>query len=184
MGNLEREDFYSNNMLNGKSTGWDKDGVKISEENYLNDTLHEEYREYHINGQDKVIGFYNKGLYDKTWTYWSQIGLKIGEGKYENGTGKLVSWYPNGKVMREIYFKENEKDGEEIHYLQDGSIEKSLIYENGIFVEEIVTDSISGSQSGHWDGIIVELFDCSIVSLFHCFIVKLFYHYRIISLYH
>lgn len=141
-GQLEREDFYSNNHLNGKSTKWNEKGIKIREENYLNDTLDGEYREYHINGQEKVIGFYNKGLYQNTWTYWNARGLKIGEGKFENGNGILTSWFPNGKVSREINFKNNEKDGVALWYNKNGELVKKYFYSLGELLNVIIVDSI------------------------------------------
>lgn len=141
-GQLESEHYYSKNLLNGTSTHWNEKGFKLRVENYLNDTLSGDYIEYHPNGQEKVIGFYNKGLYDKTWTYWNEIGLKIGEGVFENGSGKLTSWYPNGKIMRETLFINNEKNGESLWYNKQGVLEKKYLFSNGELMNVIIVDSI------------------------------------------
>ncbi|MCF8308204.1 MAG: hypothetical protein K9I68_04260, partial [Bacteroidales bacterium] len=95
-----------------------------------------EYKEWYRNGQLKIWGAFQNGLYSGKWVWWSGYGTKTGEAEYKNGDGVQVSWYPNGKKQREIPYKNNEKHGKAIHYDKSGEVNKIIIYDEGKVVEE------------------------------------------------
>jgi len=138
-GTIKRTDNYKNNKLNGISTNWEEElGCKFSEETYVNDTMNGAYKEYHPNGELKVTGNYKKGKFDGIWIYYDERGIPVGEGKYKNGEGILVAYYPNGKKMREVNYADNKKNGKETLWLENGQIEK-IIYNKEDRIEKIET---------------------------------------------
>lgn len=130
-GVLVLEETYLNDKKNGLSVTWYDSGVKHTEATFIDDILHGEFNEFYPNGEIKINGYYNKGFYDRIWNYYSEIGLTIGRGEYKNGKGVLISWYSNGMKKREIHYQDNEKNGAEIWYEQNGKIEKTITYKNG-----------------------------------------------------
>ena len=83
-----------------------------------------------------IEGWFKNNLIDSSWNYFDEYGRIITQGKFNNGTGILVSWFPNGKLMRKTMYKSNEKDGKELIYNYKGEIEKIKIYKNGKFIAE------------------------------------------------
>jgi len=130
-GLLERVEYYTNNLRNGRSNVYFENGVVFTEEDYVNDTLNGNYTERHPNGIIKVSGKFRKGLYDGNWKYYDDKGIIVGEGKFSMGEGVLYGYYWNGKMKREVPYVKNEKDGKEIWYCEDGTVEKEVLYENG-----------------------------------------------------
>ena len=56
---------------------------------------------------------------------------------YENGTGLQKGFSPDGTLITEINYRDNVKDGDEIQYNRDGSVDKILVWESGEFVKII-----------------------------------------------
>ena len=135
-GKPESEGTYVHNRQNGSSTLYfEKGGVNI-EQHFTNDTLNGPYTEYHPNAQIKTKGRYDMGLWDGHWEYFDDIGMPVGEADFAKGTGVLKGYYRNGRLMREVHYTNNQKNGTETWYKENGLVEKELFFEQDKLVKE------------------------------------------------
>ena len=86
---------------------------------------------FYPNGQPRIEGQYQDGMFNGRWIYYEDDGTIIGIGQYTMGTGKQKAWYRNGGLLREINYRDNEKHGQEIWYNADETISKIHHYEYG-----------------------------------------------------
>lgn len=128
----ESLDTYVEGKRTGPSRKWDTQGLLTEEFNYLNDSLHGNYLLYYENGQVKIEGYYNMGLYDSTWTYFDITGMKVGDGSYKNGSGLQRAFYPNGKLRLTVPYENNKRNGYEIWYNQEGIEVNRVLYKNDV----------------------------------------------------
>jgi len=107
---------FKKDKLNGKKVIYYLEGQVETEKlnplsvaNYLNDTLHGEYREYFSTGKLKQIG------------------------KYENGkiVGEWKEYYPNGSIFKVSKFKNDRLHGWITSYSKDGEEIGKTLYQNG-----------------------------------------------------
>ena len=93
-GNLIRESYFQDGILNGITTLWSPDGMKIGESNYLNGALEGKSLIWNINGQLKQEAFFRNGVLHGPYSSWWDNGQKKEEGCYEDGerVGKY-RWY-------------------------------------------------------------------------------------------
>jgi antitoxin component YwqK of YwqJK toxin-antitoxin module len=128
---------YDKGNLDGLSTVYYQDGGKLSETTYMNGVLNGPYLEYHSENRLKIQGQYLQGFFTGKWLYFDYGGDIVGDGQFVHGTGKQRSFYPDGKVSREIHFKDNQKEGEEIEYDQDGKISSLKIYSHDSLIRKV-----------------------------------------------
>jgi len=107
---------FKMDKLNGKKVIYYLEGQVETEKlnplsvaNYLNDTLHGEYREYFSTGKLKQIG------------------------KYENGkiVGEWKEYYPNGSIFKVSKFKNDRLHGWVTSFSKDGEEIGKILYQNG-----------------------------------------------------
>jgi antitoxin component YwqK of YwqJK toxin-antitoxin module len=145
-GNKQRTDQFQLGKKNGLSIIYDEGGNKTTEETYTNDTLNGLYKEFFPDGQVMVDGQFLKGLYNGIWTYYDQRGLIVGKGDFSNGSGILTGFFWNGKTKRIISFKNNQKNGMETWFFEDGRIEKEIQFEEGKILNVIQGDTTNISS--------------------------------------
>ncbi|MDP2721959.1 MAG: toxin-antitoxin system YwqK family antitoxin [Bacteroidales bacterium] len=131
-GQVETRTHYVDGNLEGKAVTYNKKGKLISEENYVHDTLNGDFAVYYAEGTYKIKGQYNMGLYTGQWIYYDVTEKIIGVGNYENGTGMQKAWWPNGKLKREIPYVNNLKEGTERWFDENGVLENTIYYHQGI----------------------------------------------------
>ena len=72
-------------------------------------------------------------------TTFDRNGQKIQERNYKDGEleleGKCISYYENGQIESEEYYKNGKEDGKWTYYNEDGSIDKVEEYKDGELVE-------------------------------------------------
>jgi len=134
-GNLESVSHYKMGLLDGAALTFDTEGNKIGEENFINDTLDGTVSKYYSDGEPQMTGSYYKGLFQGRWVYYDVYGNIVGSANYDKGNGVLKGWWPNGKLKREINYKNNLKHGPEKHFDAEGKLEKLLIYNDGVLVQ-------------------------------------------------
>ncbi|HNY07586.1 MAG TPA: hypothetical protein PKL64_05790, partial [Bacteroidales bacterium] len=76
-------------------------------------------------------GFYKNGKIDGEWNYYDETGKKVGAGIFNNGSGVLNSFFPDGKLEYETHYVNNKKDGTERIFDKKGKIIKVDIFKNG-----------------------------------------------------
>ena len=130
------EEIYSEGQRNGKSRTWDESGNISEEKNYDNDTLSGAYKMWYPTGIVKIQGKYFHGLFDGRWEYFDETGFKVGEGNFEKGNGKQQANSRNGKITREVTYKNNRKEGPETWYAADGKPLKEVIWKADKFILE------------------------------------------------
>jgi len=97
---------------------------------------------YYLNEESNPVvstETYNNGVLDgENITYYPDTGEPAEILLLENGkkNGKLLKYFPDGKLMTESYYKDGLMDGNFIHYHPDGKIQIQGQYSNGIQVGE------------------------------------------------
>ena len=88
-GKKYEEGQWKNGELSGKTTMWDKNGVKT------------------------IIKSFKKDEKDGLWVWWSPIGNKVKEGSYKLGQkhGKWTFYYADGSKKRLEHYDKDKKNG-------------------------------------------------------------------------
>ena len=99
------------------------------------------WQEWHIGGENKLIGNYVAGKRIGTWTGWHENGTKSLEHHYENGveTGLWVEWHANGRKSLEGQYINGIKDGEWRTWHAQGGFASYEKYEAGTPLGDWVT---------------------------------------------
>ena len=151
--------IYNNGLKSGLWTKWQKNGIKISEENFTLGELKSKtfFSDLHYQKIGKI--YYSNGIESSkiTWSYypnlqmkfeqrskngqahgiqtdWYENGQKMLEGNFINGKaeGKVVKWYANGNKEDESNFKADEYDGKRTLWYENGQIELEGSYKDGM----------------------------------------------------
>lgn len=114
-GVLKSKEVYRNGQKNiydnsSTATFYSPSGVITEVSNYKFNKLDGESKLFHEDGKSvKQIGYYENGL----------------------ATGKWKALYPSGKIQRETELVNDKRNGNRVHYREDGSIEKTEVYKDG-----------------------------------------------------
>ncbi|WP_299683181.1 hypothetical protein [uncultured Dokdonia sp.] len=126
-GQLEDLFIYENGKVQETSEEYNEAGVKIGEVSYVNDELHGPRKFY---GKEKgtlqLIRFYNQGKLIG-YSYLDKEGKELPMVALSNGTGKIISYYPNGKVAREMTYEKGNLQGAYKAYYENGNLERKHI---------------------------------------------------------
>jgi antitoxin component YwqK of YwqJK toxin-antitoxin module len=119
------------------------------------------WRHYYDDGVLRLEGSYKRGLEHGYFKEYDRSGNLLTTTKYENGVKiedakELVKldvrkdYYPSGQVkISASYNKEGKLEGVRREFNEDGTIDKSYIFRNGIMIGEgIVTEK--GERDGYW----------------------------------
>lgn len=134
-GLLQEDLYYESNLLQGEAKYYDFKGNKVKVEYYVNDTLHGPFNFYFPNGQLKVSGQNNNGLFDGKWTYYNNQGKIIGEGEFSMGTGVLKGYDDDGNLTRTVEYMNNKKHGKEQMFDAKGNLVEVRTYKDGFLLE-------------------------------------------------
>ncbi|GGG13982.1 hypothetical protein GCM10011344_13280 [Dokdonia pacifica] len=124
--NGQVEDIYSyqNGELVGVSEEFNEAGIKVGEVPYIDNEIHGARKFY---GKEKgtlqLIRFYDKGKLIG-YSYLDKEGKELPMISLPNGTGKVISYYPNGKVARDMTYDKGYLQGEYIAYYENGNPER------------------------------------------------------------
>lgn len=135
---------YSQGKLNGKTTFF-KDGLKLKEENYLDDLKEGEQLEYDRNEKVSIRSWYRHGDIDSSYSYhsngrvairrvyggmlgfspykeWDSTGVQIMTGMMygELRDGEWTTYYPNGKVRSTTNYQQGKIIGLYTKYYPNG----------------------------------------------------------------
>ncbi len=127
---------FSNDMMNGEAIYYDDEGKKLEILHYKNDIIEGKYLRFYPNGEKKIEGFYKEGSFDGEWKYYDYTSILIGEASFNNGSGVQKAYYRNGKIKRIIHYENSMKNGAEIWYAEDGSVNKHFFYENDKLIRQ------------------------------------------------
>ncbi len=130
-GNIEYEEHYRNNMLDGNCRRYLINGTLSEEKNYREGVLHGMYKVYWETGALKISGRYKEGLYDGKWEYFDEQGMKAGEATFTEGSGVMTGYHKNGRISREVSYRNNLKHGRERIWSPEGELIEQIIYTEG-----------------------------------------------------
>lgn len=174
--NLKKEINFVNGLEEGITREYAEDGrvitlityksgfiIDIQKINrYIGDNKkHGPWKYFYDNGVVRLEGSYKRGLEHGYFKEYDFNGNLLTTTKYENGQkiedareiAKLEvrkDYYPSGKPkIVATYNKEGQPEGIRREYSEDGEIERSYIFKNGIIIGEgIVTEK--GERDGFW----------------------------------
>lgn len=119
------------------------------------------WKSFYVNGQVQSEGYYKRGVEHGYFKDYDTSGNLVLTTKYENGikiedAKELVKlevrkdYYADGTVkIAASYNKEGKLEGVRREYAEDGTIDRSYIFKNGIMIGEgIVTEK--GERDGYW----------------------------------
>lgn len=129
-GRLETRCTYQNDLLEGVEECYHIKGYRTSVTNYLHGKKHGQYVLYYPNGEIVEQGCFYEDLFDGEWFYYDDRGVLIGEGHYEKGSGVQKGYNLNGNLIREIHYKDNKKNGEDIELDNEGDTIKITVYKD------------------------------------------------------
>lgn len=129
-GNLQTEEFYRNDLLNGMQTTYNQEGVKLTEIEYKDGVMDGSYTEWHERDILKCAGQYADGLWDGHWEYYDFRGFLIAEGDYVKGSGDQLNYTDTGVLYKKTHYENNAKNGEEIYYDPQGNVIKTIMYKD------------------------------------------------------
>lgn len=175
-GILKKEVNFRNGLEEGPAKEFDKDGRIITLITYKsgfiterelinrydnNGRKHGAWKYFYADGTIKREGTYKHGLENGYFKEYDIAGNLVTTAKFADGTkledvAELVKldvrkdYYPDGKIkIAATYNKEGKLEGVRREYSEDGNIEKSYIFRNGIMIAEgIVTEK--GERDGFW----------------------------------
>ena len=158
-GNPSMEAVYENNVLNGASNRWYENGNLEEKAYYVDNQYDGVVEEYNVFGKLVVLSTYKNGVLNGLYYQWYDNGKPFMEGEYVDGMmhGSWLMYYKDGSIGSnaiynmgtgvqkgypegasyqnvEIHYKNNVKDGEEIHFNMDGSVREILLWDNGNYV--------------------------------------------------
>lgn len=92
-----------------------------------------EFVEYHPGGNLKTRGILKNGKRTGVWISYHTNGNIYSENKYKKGVlnGKTAAYYPNGNVQYMGLYISNEKDDTWFFYLEDGTLDKEILFKKG-----------------------------------------------------
>jgi len=130
-GRKQEETNYVSGKKEGNSLTWFADGKPESSISFFKGIENGPYRLYYPNQVIKVQGQYVMGLMTGKWLYYDHDGIIIGEGNFRHGDGLLRHFYYDGKIQAEAGFRNNQKDGVETEFDENGNITSKKTYVNG-----------------------------------------------------
>jgi uncharacterized protein len=175
-GKLKMEVNFKNGLEDGQAKEYDKDGRIITMITYKsgfiverelinrydnNGLKHGPWKYFYADGKVQREGTYKHGEENGYFKEYDRNGNLVTTAKYADGTkledvAELVKldvrkdYYPDGKIkVAATYNKEGKMEGVRREYKEDGTIDKSYIFRNGIMIGEgIVTEK--GERDGFW----------------------------------
>jgi antitoxin component YwqK of YwqJK toxin-antitoxin module len=141
------EGNYVNEKRAGKWTLY-SDGIKISEESYVEGQKHGISRKFYPTGELFEKTEWKNGLQEGDYEVFFKNGEPYMQCKYSEGkrNGLCLSYFKNGRVEMEAHYKNNLRHGEWKFYNNEGDHLYTLKYEEGKLLNPEVRDSIGNQQ--------------------------------------
>jgi antitoxin component YwqK of YwqJK toxin-antitoxin module len=129
---VEQTGSYNNGRPDGLWKWYYENGALLREEEYFQGQRDGLYTEYAANGEIIAQGQYSDGERNGEWKFKS--GDFIEEGKYITGLkdGVWKAYYTNGKLKFKGNFVQDNPDGQQSIYYEDGKIREEQYYQMGI----------------------------------------------------
>ncbi|NKI33142.1 hypothetical protein [Croceivirga thetidis] len=129
-GILQEEGIYNLGELSGEWKTYDKKGRLSYTNNYSMGLLHGTRKFYDGPDNLELIRHYE---YDRVigYSYLDSNGTEIAMVPLKNETGNVTSYFQNGKISREMTYKNGVFDGKYLDYYPTGQMESDINYKYG-----------------------------------------------------
>jgi len=124
-GLLTQKNNYVDGLTHGPGVFNNYDDGFSRSYTYVNDTIEKEVKEVWLNGTQKLLGNYNRGIAEGFYATWYSNSGKELECNYRRDTlaGKYYKYYPNNQISTEHeYDKTGKLSGKIISYNRNGNI--------------------------------------------------------------
>ncbi len=131
-GEIHREESFLDGLSDGKLIEYSDSGMVITEGSYIDGI---ENGLWKLNyGDFKEIGKYVDGKKDSLWKSWYNNGILSFEGKFidDNPNGKQIYYWDNGKIKEEGYYVMGKKEGVWVKYDYEGNEALTTFFKDGI----------------------------------------------------
>lgn len=135
-GEILSETIFKDGKAEGKSfstIGKGSSSCYVQTQYYTNGQLEGEYSEVFCDGTPKVKGKYVAGKKDGLWEQFNKEGKrnKPSEVYANDELIKKTTYYANGKIEKELNYKEGKEDGIQKHFTQEGTLKSEKNYARG-----------------------------------------------------
>lgn len=129
-GSIDVRYIYDFGEVNGEVISYHDNGSIYTKSNYLDDEVHGRRETYDEDGNLQLIRFYEHGrLFG--YSYLDKNSEELAMIPIENESGKIISYYNNGKVSREFEYLNGELVNEFKEYYYSGQLMEELNYADG-----------------------------------------------------
>ncbi|MFC2107468.1 toxin-antitoxin system YwqK family antitoxin [Bacteroidota bacterium] len=174
-GKLKKTIFYIDGLEDGLSMVYDTTGLIIEIVTYKKGFVtnrdkinrydskqkrHGKWKFFYDDGALHIVGTYKHGLKHGYFKEYDIDGSLLEAAKYENGEKQMnvtelqaldvkTEYYPSGKVKIKATYKDEKPEGIWREYNEEGEVERSFIYKNGVVIGEGII-SEKGEKNGFW----------------------------------
>jgi antitoxin component YwqK of YwqJK toxin-antitoxin module/Tfp pilus assembly protein PilF len=129
-GSLEAKMFYDYGKATGTWVSYHKNGKKSRVTEYVNDLTHGKRMFYDTSEKLQLIRFYNHGTLIG-YSYLNKNSEELPMIPLKNETGKMTSFFDNGKVARELEYKNGDLINTYNEYFYSGQLESKMHFVDG-----------------------------------------------------
>lgn len=127
--------FYNDDVFDSIYEAFDTDGHLVSRAFYKEGRLNGTFQQWYGDGKKYVDGEYLDDMMHGSWIMFYHNGAVASNAVFDRGTGIQKGYSDDGgRLMTLIHYKNNKKNGEELHYSPDGKIVETLLWEDGEYV--------------------------------------------------
>lgn len=148
-GQIESKGLYEFGNKTGIWTNYYEDGVVDSVSEYKDDVYHGRREFYSPSGNLQLVRFYEYGRL-VGYSYLGKDSKEIPMIPIKNETAKIIAYYDNGKVSREMECKNGDFINTYKTYFYDGQLENEMGYDqdesNGLDIEYFSDGTIKKQQ--------------------------------------
>jgi len=128
---LKMQYYYKDNKLHGDFFIYDNDSMLIENTKYHNDVKEGLSTVYYKNGNPKHIKNYKEGQLHGKFKKFNETGVIYWEVDWQDGKrhGESVAYFPSGKISLHSNYVNNYKHGIEEEFFENGQLAKRINYD-------------------------------------------------------
>lgn len=126
-GTVESKSYFEYGIREGEQIVYHKNGKKVHTTEYFNDKVHCKKVFYDYDENIQLIRFYDHGTLIG-YTYLDTNSNELPMITIKNETGKIISYFDNGKIAREMEYKNGDLVNSYKAYYYSGQLENTLTF--------------------------------------------------------
>lgn len=131
---IKYEQNFKNDILHGEYKEYAPGGRLVTSVNYKNGQLHGEKKLYYDNGKIQEESFYIEGKKDGVAKWFTQQGQLVAEFRYKAGAfdGVQKAYFNSGGIMSETFYVNDKKEGQYKEYHENNTLKIEGQYQNDL----------------------------------------------------